>query len=196
MGASLSCPNGFEQGLMFSCVAKCPGEFKNMGQECKHVTKNRSFQLMSLPMVERGNPIPSTFENESKRVGEEAAKIQEEIRVTDRLLKEKDTHVQQYSKIQSDYAAYKETNDVVREIEQVKNSLKPFRPPTAPSSDLEKERKAITEDANRNLFFLQIALFLVVLVMLSYVILPLEYANPIAFLLLCVGIALGFFLKG
>jgi Ca2+/Na+ antiporter len=82
------------------------------------------------------------------------------------------------------------------EIARVKDSLKPFRPPTAPSSDLEKERKAITDDARRNLYFLQVALFLVVLVLLSYVTLPLEYANAISFLLLCVGIALGFFLKG
>lgn len=81
-------------------------------------------------------------------------------------------------------------------IREVKNSLKPFRPPTAPASDLEKERKAITDVARRNLYFVQIALFLVVIVMLCYVILPLDYANGIAFLLLCVGIALGFFLKG
>lgn len=85
---------------------------------------------------------------------------------------------------------------VAADIREVKDSLKPFRPPTAPASDLEKERKAITDAARRNLYFLQVALFLVVIVMLCYVILPLDYANGIAFLLLCVGIALGFFLKG
>lgn len=82
------------------------------------------------------------------------------------------------------------------EIKKVKDSLKPFRPPTVPSSDLEKERKVITIVARRNMYFLQIVLFIVVLVLLSYVILPLQYANPIAFLLLCSGVALGFFLKG
>ena len=88
------------------------------------------------------------------------------------------------------------TEAAAKEIKEVKDSLKPFRPPTAPSSDLEKERRAITADAKRNLYFLQSALFLVLLAMLSYVLLPMEYANPIAFLLLCVGIAMGFFLKG
>jgi hypothetical protein len=147
-------------------------------------------------MLQPGSPIPSSFENEMKRVQEEAAKIQQEIDATDVLLKEKDSHVQNYSKVQSQYTSFKESTAASRELREVKDSLKPFRPPTAPSSDLEKERKAITADARRNLYFLQIALFLVVLVMLTYLILPMEYANPIAFLLLCMGIALGFFLKG
>lgn len=80
-------------------------------------------------------------------------------------------------------------------IQEVIDSLKPFRPPTAPSSDLEKERKEITELAKRNLFFIQAALFLVVLAMLSYFMFSLDTANLIAFGLLCVGIAMGFFLR-
>jgi hypothetical protein len=100
-------------------------------------------------------------------------------------------HRDEYARIDTEYTRVQ----TAREVRDVKNSLKLFRPPTAPSSDLEKERKAITADARRSLYFLQIALFLVVLVMLSYLILPLDYANPIAFLLLCVGISMGFFLK-
>lgn len=196
MGASMSCPDGFEQGVMFTCLAKCPGQFKNVAEECKHVTKNRSFPLNQLPMLQPGAPLPSSFEHEFKRVQEEAAKVQAEMDATDALLKEKDEHVQEYSKIQSQYTSFKESTSAARELREVKDSLKPFRPPTAPSSDLEKERKAITDDARRNLYFLQTALFLVVVVMLTYVILPMNYANPIAFLLLCVGVALGFFLKG
>lgn len=196
MGASMSCPDGFEQGVMFTCLAKCPGQFKNVGEECKHATRNTSFRLNALPMIQPGNPVPSSFGNEFKRVQEEAAKVQQEMDATDALLKEKDKHVQEYSKIQSQYTSFKESTAASRELQDVKDSLKPFRPPTAPSSDLEKERKAITADARRNLYFLQVALFLVVLVMLCYLVLPADYANPIAFLLLCVGIALGFFLKG
>ena len=97
----------------------------------------------------------------------------------------------EYAKIDSEYTKV----EVTREVKNTKDKLKPFRPPTAPSSDLEKERKAITDEARRSLYFLQVALFLVVLVMISYLILPLDYANPIAFLLLCVGISMGFFLK-
>ena len=196
MGATLSCPDGFEQGTLFTCLVKCPGQFKNVGKECKHVTNNRTFQLTELPMIERGNPIPSTFDNERKRVHEQLAKIQEEMDMTASVEREKDKHVQQYSSIQSQYSSFKDTSAAVREMEEVKNSLKPFRPPTAPSSDLEKERRIITSEARRNIYFIQIVLFLLVLVLLSYVVMPLEYANPVSFLLLCVGIALGFFLKG
>ncbi len=80
-------------------------------------------------------------------------------------------------------------------MREVIDSLKPFRPPTAPSSDLEKERKEITEISKRNLYFIQFALLLAVLSLLSYLLLPFDSANMIAFLLLCVGIALGFFLR-
>ena len=80
-------------------------------------------------------------------------------------------------------------------IKEVTNSLKPLRPPTAPSSDLEKERKEITSLAKQNLYFIQIALFLVVLSLLSYIMFPLDAANLIAFALLSVGIATGFFLR-
>jgi Ca2+/Na+ antiporter len=80
-------------------------------------------------------------------------------------------------------------------MREVIDSLKPFRPPTAPSSDLEKERKEISEIAKRDLYFIQFVLMLVVLVLLSYLLLPFDSANMIAFLLLCVGIALGFFLR-
>jgi hypothetical protein len=84
---------------------------------------------------------------------------------------------------------------VVSVFRQVIDSLKPFRPPTAPASDLEKERKEITNLAKRDMFFVQAALFLVVLSMLSYFMFSLETANLIAFALLCVGIAMGFFLR-
>lgn len=81
------------------------------------------------------------------------------------------------------------------EFREVIDSLKPFRPPTAPASDLEKERKEITNLAKRDMFFVQAALFLVVLSMLSYFMFSLDTANLIAFALLCVGIAMGFFLR-
>lgn len=196
MGASLSCPNGFQQGAPFSCQANCPSEFKNTVGQCVHVTRNRGFALTQLPMIQPGSPVPTTFQEEQKRVQEEAAKIREEIRATTEIEKVRNQNVQEYSRIQTEAANYNESVSAVRELRDVKDSLKPFRPPTAPSSDLEQERKAITDVARRNLYFLQIALFLVVLVLLSYITLPLEYANAISFLLLCVGIALGFFLKG
>lgn len=85
--------------------------------------------------------------------------------------------------------------DVTSKFRQLIDSLRPFRPPTAPASDLEKERKEITDIAKQNMFYVQVALFLVVLAMLSFFVFPLDTANLIAFALLCVGIAMGFFLR-
>ena len=208
MGAGLSCPSGFEQGLLLSCRASCPDEFKyvqeqggnSMIEKCVHLTNNsKSFQLVSLPQIEEGKPIPQSYSQEQTRVANEGARIRGEVRTQtkgyDELDRSKTRSVEDYSRIQSEYAAYTEQQSAVKEIQSIKNSLKPFRPPTAPSSDLEKERKAITDVASRNMFFAQFALFLVVLVGLSYVTLPQDTANSVALGLLTVGIGFGFFLR-
>ena len=102
--------------------------------------------------------------------------------------------VSSYGRIQSEYATYSNQGitDAIRETDQ---ALKPLRPRTAPAEDLELERRKITADARQSLVLVQLALFLVFLSLLSYVILPQVWANGISFLLLCVGIAAGFFLR-
>lgn len=85
--------------------------------------------------------------------------------------------------------------EVVRTtLTDVNQSLKPFRPPTAPASDLELERKAI-RTGRPSLLYIQLALFILLAVMVSYVVLPASTAHGLSFLLLCVGIAVGIFLR-
>ena len=79
-------------------------------------------------------------------------------------------------------------------LTDVTQSLKPFRPPTAPASDLERERKAI-RSAQPSLVYIQLALFVLLMVLVSYLLLPASVANGVSFLLLAVGIAAGFFLR-
>ena len=102
---------------------------------------------------------------------------------------------QEYSRIQGDYANYSSNAKVAKELEDVTKSLKPMRPPTAPSSDLEKERKAILAISQKDMFFVQIALFLAILSLLAYVVLPTDYAHGIVLLFLTVAISFGFFLR-
>ena len=83
---------------------------------------------------------------------------------------------------------------VIATFREVVQSLKPFRPPTAPASDLEIERKAIRK-TQPSFVYVQLALFLLLAVMVSYLVLPSTAANGVSFLLLCVGIAAGFFLR-
>jgi hypothetical protein len=206
MGANLSCPAGFEDGILFTCYAQCPAQFKRVQEpggtggppmiKCVHMSQNGlSFPLNPLPQVNADEPLPPIFDEETTRVTNEAERLKTQARTNESLGNVREQQVQEFSRIQSEYASYRDKDSAAREVERVKNSLKPFRPPTAPSSDLEKERKEITDIAKRNLFFIQLALFLVVLAMLSYFMFSLDTANLIAFGLLSVGIAMGFFLR-
>jgi len=104
------------------------------------------------------------------------------------------TGAAQYGQIRSDHATLSNSG-VLDAIRTTNQSLKPLRAKTAPSDDLERERRAISLDARQSLVLVQLALFLMVLSLLSYLILPRGWANGISFLLLCVGVASGFFLR-
>lgn len=108
----------------------------------------------------------------------------------------KGADISNYSRIQSDYATVSMTNTVGKEIRDTQQALKPLRAKVAPAEDLEMERRKIAEDAKKPLIFIQLALFIVFLCLVCYVVLPQEWANGVSFLLLCVGVAGGFFLKG
>jgi hypothetical protein len=104
------------------------------------------------------------------------------------------TDVARYGRIQSDYATYS-NQGVTEAIQTTGQALKPLRAKTAPADDLERERRAISRDAQESLLLVQLALFLVFLSLLSYVVLPRDWANGISVLLLSVGIGSGFFLR-
>jgi hypothetical protein len=99
---------------------------------------------------------------------------------------------QEYSKIQSEYSTYSPQS----EYKDAAEKLKTLRPKTAPADDIQKIRKDIlSPDANPSILFIQVALFLVFLSLLTYLLVPIGYAHGIVFLLLCVGIAIGIFLR-
>ena len=102
--------------------------------------------------------------------------------------------VASYGRIQSEYATYS-NQGITNAIRETDQALKPLRAKTAPADDLEAERRKISADAKESLVLVQLALFLVFLSLVSYIILPSNWANGISFLLLCVGIASGFFLR-
>jgi len=104
------------------------------------------------------------------------------------------TGVKEYGRIKSEYATYS-NQGVVNAIRETDQALKPLRAKTAPAEDLELERRKISMDAKQSLVLVQLALFLVFLSLLSYVVLPTTWAHGISFLLLCVGIGSGFFLR-
>ena len=79
-------------------------------------------------------------------------------------------------------------------VKDLVDTLKPLRPPTAPASDLQKERKSVLTSSAPNFLLIQVELAIVILCLLVYAFGPLEHAPGIVVLLLSVGIAVGIFL--
>jgi hypothetical protein len=104
------------------------------------------------------------------------------------------TGSQKYGQAQGDYATYS-SQEIAKTIRDTNQALKPLRAKTAPADDLALERRKISIDARASLVLIQVALFLVFLSLLSYMVLPRDWAHGISFLLLCVGIGSGFFLR-
>jgi hypothetical protein len=172
-------------------------------QRCVHILDNsQSFTLFMLPRPLANRPVSPDFEAERGRVQTQGVRVRAAANEADerrRMLRDaqdaKRPQVHEFSRIQSEYASYKSVSDAAKTIQSTTNGLRRIRPPTAPASDLEKERREISDVAKKNMFFVQVALVLVVVALLGYLALPVDYAHGIAFLLLCVGIAVGFFLR-
>lgn len=99
-----------------------------------------------------------------------------------------------YETLQTRYAAYTGSSDA---IEKTLQTLKPLRPRVAPAEDLSLERRFLLQAGESRVspLVLQVALFLIVLSLLSYLVFSPSTAHMVTFLLLSVGIAAGFFLR-
>jgi hypothetical protein len=215
MGAAvsvpLSCPQDFDRGLMMTCQSRCPADFKyslsgttsNPGGQCIALQDNTVvIDLPSLPTADLSRREPPAFAAERTRFTAEVAKARgrvatnAETRTQLGLLNTQRTaQAADYSRIQIEYAGVASSADTTKAIRDASTSLKPFRPPTAPGSDIEKERQAILTLTNQHLLVAQIALFTVVLVLLTYAIVPAAYTHLVALLLIACGVAAAFFLR-
>lgn len=172
-------------------------------EKCVHVARNNRFvTLQAVPVPRKDEPLPSAYAAEKDRVATEIAKLkgliktdEEEERALTNLRDQKFGNEREYSRIQSDYANFNQYTEDVKSVKRVSDSLKPMRPPTAPSSDLEIERRKIIDMQQPHFLFIQIVLALLVTSLVGYMVLPAEYAHGIAFLLLSVAISFGFFLR-
>lgn len=81
-----------------------------------------------------------------------------------------------------------------RTLKDVSDSLTPFRPPTAPAEDIEKEKRKIVKGGGPNFLFLQVVVTTIALSLICYVFLPVPYAQLLSFLMLSVAVAVGIFL--
>lgn len=100
--------------------------------------------------------------------------------------------VQRYDAMDSRYADFTEAN---KELEETTKTLKPRRPPTAPAEDLSRERQLLLQGPGIDILMIQVALFCAVLSLLSFLVFSRDVAQGVTFLLLCTGVAIGFFLR-
>ena len=185
----------------------CPTDFKYEqrpgGDACVYSKDNRwrvNLNAIGIPVDE--DPRDSTYTDERNRFNAELTKTRELIRndeIDTKALQDAKAQSAQWTaqsgNIASEAAAFRTVAESGKAIRDATSSIRGLRAPTAPSSDLDNERRAISLDLKQSLTFLQVVLFLVVLSLVAYLVLPIGWAHSIVFLLLCVGVATGFFLR-
>lgn len=208
MGAGASCPTNFERGIGSMCRHTCPPGLKYLQERngarefcVSQYNNDLRVELKKIPMPMRGQASPD-FATERARVMAEYDRIRKQAAkqqpVYDALLDERAqmaANVQAYSDIRSQLAQVTESyENPPQSVKDLVDTLKPLRPPTAPAADLAAEHKAILESSQPNFLLIQVELAVVILCLLTYLFVPIEYAHGVAVILLSVGIAVGIFL--
>lgn len=197
MGGQVSCPPRFEQGPGLTCHYKCSNGFAytrdSSGKEKCFLLTNpeKTVALQTFPF----SVSPQQAKAEERRVVSEGANIltKESARKTlVDMQKQTSDSVKEYETIQSRSADFEASQKALVETNK---ELKPLRPPTAPAEDLSRERQLILNGPGVDMLMIQIALFFAVLSLLSFLFLSHDMAQGLTFLLLCTGVALGFFLR-
>jgi hypothetical protein len=189
----MSCPNGFETTKNNQCVVKCPSGFKFLEEgdilRCVHNTDNQYYVTLTPLSVGASS---SEFEEEKESVD---TKIKNVLQVAFRNLQaENIENVAKHSRIQGEYAKFNTSSDTEESIQEVLNTLKPFRPHTAPESDIQIQRRHILSSSSApNMLLIQVSLVILLLCVLAYAFIP-AYAGVLSILLISVGISLGIFL--
>jgi hypothetical protein len=102
----------------------------------------------------------------------------------------------EYSRIQSEYATYSPQSEINNQYKEATDAVKSRRPPTAPAEDIQKIRNEILNPIQTpGVLYIQICLFIIFLCLLAYLVMPAGYAHGVVFLLLCVALSIGIFLR-
>jgi hypothetical protein len=196
----MSCPPGFEKTLNGNCRMPCPDEFKFMqdppAEKCVHKFDNGIEVALNIIPTDAQD---ATFNTERTRFNAEieTKRAYYETLVTQQkelqLLKDqRDIQGARVKELKNQYADFQSTQDFTKSVQGIVDSTKR---PRGLETEIEKERKAIALLTEQNLLLVQVVLGLLVASLLAYIFLPLNAAHGLTFLLLCVGIAVGIFLK-
>jgi hypothetical protein len=182
-GSYDDCPRTFKkEGNV--CRRECPSDFKYVGNTCVYKTDNsRVVTLKDLPVATTG---PPGYMEEAIRVDNEIEAIRSGTRAPTTT-----TEPSGNDRTGSTPAPFSSTADMIK---SVSDSLTPHRPPTAPASDIEQERRAILQSSAPSMLLIHVSLFAVVLCLLAYAFVPVEYAHWISLVVLSMAVAVGIFL--
>jgi hypothetical protein len=212
MGANASCPQDFEKGIGFFCRHTCPPKFKYAqegGQTgppeeyCVYMHNNEYKIKLTGLLPPHQKMESSQYMDERNRVraeyrtlGEKIATEQPVYDTIQDIRGDMAAHANAYSQIKTEYAKYAEPfeNQKPESLKDLVQTLKPLRAPTAPASDLSIVRKGILESSSPNFLLIQVELAILILCLLAYSFLPLQYAQGAAVVILSVGVAVGIFL--
>jgi hypothetical protein len=103
-----------------------------------------------------------------------------------------DNTVADHERIQTQYAGYSALSDSGKKIKEVTNSLRVPRPPVQPNP-IKTERDNIFKSTN--MAVIQTALFSILLALVTFLVVPGQYATGVVFLILCTGISVGIYLS-
>lgn len=199
----MACPPDFETDVNGTCRMKCPRGFKYLqasgGETDKCVYETNNIYKVDIQSIPAGASAPAFTEERNRFYNllyDVQSKILEDIEARRAFSVENNLpgYESEFRAFQTKYAGYKSMQDNVNLLEQAVQDLKPMRRPTAPGSDMEVERKRIISLTNERVLVAQVALFTTLVCLVVYFVAPLPLAHGIAFLVACVGIAIGIFL--
>jgi hypothetical protein len=193
----MSCPDGFEKTLNGNCRMSCPYDFKYVQrlpvEKCVHAREN-SIEVTAtvLPVDARKSTFDMVRSRFINSINEARRKYEMRSSEVQYLKNQQTIQGARFSSIQTEYTGYKALEDVKKRMEDVNKSIKPIK---RKETEIELERKAILSLTEKNLLLVQVVLAILVASLISYLLLPINAAHGLTFLLLCVAIAVGIFLK-
>lgn len=191
----MKCPDDFK-------YAQEGGETSPLVEKCVYSKNNEYFiELRQMPPQEAEGP-PADYGREQKRFSDELKVLRDRIfreaptqEKIQSLKSQRESNAREYSSIQSQYASYSAAGEVAAALQTTAQGLRGIRPPVAGSRDIESEKRKLLQGSKPNMLLIQVAIAVTVLALLVYLLIPVQYAHPIAFLLVSMGIAVGIFLR-
>jgi preprotein translocase subunit SecF len=187
---------------------RCPFDFTYLqasgGQPERCVHKKFADRIVSLnvlPKYSRTEAEPTSYNTERQRVNSALNDVRSSVQALEAAQSDLErTRVDNlpfdgtFKSAQAQFSGYTAVNDMANKLKETTNAMQRPRQPTAPRKDIVEERQRVLSLSEARIKVVQVALLTVLVCMVVYLVLPFDWAHGVAFLVACVGIAVGIFL--